>query len=84
MNAHNLLLSDEILIEQAKLFLEEIGISSVEFKSSNGWLQNWKKSHDLTDYNICGESASVYNISLISAREELKKICSEFQNLRSV
>ena len=77
--AHNLPLSDKILIEQAKLFMEELGISSVGFKSSHGWLQNLKKRQDLKAHKICWESAIVNKINLIGAREELKKICSEFQ-----
>jgi len=36
--AHNLPINDEMIIEKAKMFGKQIGISCYEFKYSNGWL----------------------------------------------
>ena len=29
------------------------------FKASNGWLEKWKKRHNVKSYAICGESGNV-------------------------
>ena len=78
MSAHNLPISDSILLDQAKEFLPKLAISSIGFKCSNGWLQNWKKRYCLTARKMNGESSSVNMSDVKLARDELKKNCSQF------
>jgi hypothetical protein len=39
------------------LFATNLGITN--FQASEGWLEKFKKRHDLTFKKVCGESASV-------------------------
>ena len=57
-HAHNIPISDDILIEQAKRYGGQIGISTFEFKYSSGWLEKFKKRHNLSAKTMSGEKAS--------------------------
>ncbi|XP_060875867.1 tigger transposable element-derived protein 6-like [Metopolophium dirhodum] len=50
-------ISGPILKEKSKLFATNLGITN--FQASEGWLEKFKKRHDLTFKKVCGESASV-------------------------
>jgi hypothetical protein len=41
VRAHNIPISDAVLISQAKIFGQMLGISDFEFKYSIGWLNNF-------------------------------------------
>jgi hypothetical protein len=43
VRAHNIPISDAVLISQAKIFGQMLGISDFEFKYSIGWLNHFKK-----------------------------------------
>lgn len=43
-------LSDQILIERAKAIRDELSIPEAEFKVSNGWLQNFKRRHNIKPF----------------------------------
>lgn len=53
----NITLGGPLLKEKAEHFAKSLG--HVQFKASNGWLENLKKRHNITFKKICGESASV-------------------------
>ncbi|XP_025197064.1 tigger transposable element-derived protein 6-like [Melanaphis sacchari] len=46
-----------ILKEKAKNFAKSLGHE--QFKASNGWLESFKKRHDIAFRKVCGESATV-------------------------
>ncbi|XP_025407157.1 tigger transposable element-derived protein 6-like, partial [Sipha flava] len=46
-----------ILKEKAENFAKSL--SHEQFKASNGWLENFKKRHDISFRKVCGESAGV-------------------------
>jgi hypothetical protein len=54
---NNIPISGPILKEKSKLFATNLGITN--FQASEGWLEKFKKRHDLTFKKVCGESASV-------------------------
>ncbi|KAL4153277.1 hypothetical protein QTP88_001110 [Uroleucon formosanum] len=53
---NNIPVSGPILKEKSKLFATNLGITN--FQASEGWLEKFKKRHDLTFKKVCGESAS--------------------------
>ena len=52
----NLPISENMLIAQAKIFGERIGIAELEFRYSNGWLRNFKKRYGVCQRTISGEA----------------------------
>ena len=48
--AHNLPLSDDMLIAQAKIFGIQIGVSSIGFHYKKGWLRKFKKRYLSRDF----------------------------------
>lgn len=53
----NISVSGPILKEIAEEFAKSLGIHT--FRGSNGWLEKFKKRHDLAFKKVCGEHASV-------------------------
>lgn len=54
---NNTPIAGPILKEKARLFATNLGITN--FQASEGWLEKFKKRHDLTFKKVCGDSASV-------------------------
>jgi transposase len=57
VRAQNLPVSGPVLMEKAKQFAEELGITG--FAASDGWLSNFKSRHSLVFKAVVGESGSV-------------------------
>lgn len=55
--ARNVPISGPVLIEKAKEFAQRF--QEVDFKGSQGWLQNWKKRHNVAFSIISGEAGAV-------------------------
>ncbi|RWR99523.1 tigger transposable element-derived protein 6-like protein, partial [Dinothrombium tinctorium] len=51
-----LTLSGSILQEKVQHFAQQL---SIDFKDSNGWLEKFKKRHQIKSYTVSGESGSV-------------------------
>jgi hypothetical protein len=49
-----------------------------KFKASNGWLDNFKKRHNLKQYNIHGEVSSAPIQDLDSIREKLRQTLRDY------
>ena len=72
----NLIISDHILSTKA---LEFAFICKEEkFKGSSGWVDNFKKRHNLKQYNIHGEAASAPLQDLETMRENLHQILKNY------
>ena len=75
MLSHNLPVSDLLIKEKAEEYANILGII---FNYSDGWLDRFKKRHNLKQFIIVGESKSV-SIDLVdAARERSKKVIIEF------
>ena len=48
------------------------------FKGSNGWVDNFKKRHNLRQYNIHGEAASAPIENLEEMRENLRQVLGNY------
>lgn len=72
----NLIITDNILstkaLEFAYLCKED------KFKGSNGWVDNFKKRHNLKQYNIHGEAASAPLQNLEEMREDLCQVLRNY------
>ena len=68
--AHNLPISDAMLLVKAKEFGEMIGISDLEFKYSKGWLDKFKDRRQIRAVTVSGESRGVEHQQ--SLKQELK------------
>ncbi|XP_047505969.1 tigger transposable element-derived protein 6-like [Pieris napi] len=72
----NISVSGPILKEKAEEFANSLKIKN--FKASNGWLQNFKKRHDLAFNKICGESASVSKSVCQEWKSELHNVVNDY------
>lgn len=74
----NLPISGPILLEKAKEFAEKLGIQ--DFKGSIGWLDKWKRRHDVVFRVVSGEAAAV-NTSAISTwfEDQWKPVCDQYK-----
>jgi hypothetical protein len=49
-----------------------------QFKASNGWLEKWKKRHNIKSYSICGESGNVDFRTAEEWKSNLVKLCEGY------
>jgi kinesin family protein 6/9 len=56
-HSYNLPVSGPLLQEKTRKVANEVGLES--FKTSNGWLQQFRQRHNIFFKNICGEGNSV-------------------------
>ena len=61
-----------ILSEKAKEIAQHLGF--VDFKASNGWLDRWKKRHNIKQMTVSGESGDVSGATIDSWKERLPHI----------
>ena len=71
-----LVLTESILATKALDFA--ILCNEEKFKASNGWLDNFKKRHNLKQYNIYGEAGSAPIQDLDSMREKLRQTLRDY------
>ena len=72
----SLIITDDILSTKALSFA--FLLKEDKFKGSSGWLDNFKKRHNLKQYVIHGEAASAPLKDLETMRENLRQILKEY------
>ena len=65
-----------LLTEKAKEIAKHLGKD--QFKASNGWLDKWKKKHNIKQLVISGESGDVSGATVDSWKERLPEICEKY------
>ena len=68
----NIPISRPLLVEEAKLIAESLGEEN--FKGTNGWLQKWKRMHNISEMSIAGEEGDVSAETVESWKEQVKEI----------
>ncbi|KAL1448239.1 hypothetical protein WDU94_003519, partial [Cyamophila willieti] len=64
------------LQEKAEQMAEAHGLN--EFKASNGWLEKFRKRHNIAYKTVCGEAASVDKSAGADWKEKLPSICEGY------
>jgi len=77
----NLIISGDILREKAKFFAQQFEIT--RFSASNGWVDKFKKRHNLKEYVKWGEANSAPLETLDEERNKLREIIKNY-NLNDV
>ena len=70
--AMGLTISGPMIQDQALCIAERL--NHADFKASNGWLDRFRKRHNITFGAVCGESGSVDNATVTSWKEKLPTI----------
>ena len=70
-------ISGKDLQDKASVFANSLG--RPDFKCSNGWLDKFKKRHDICFRKICGESGSVPEKMCDEWKEKLKQILQKYR-----
>ena len=73
---NGLIITDNILSTKALGFA--FLLKEEKFKGSDGWIDNFKKRHNLRQYNIHGEAASAPLQDLDTMRENLRETLKEY------
>ncbi|GBN33005.1 Tigger transposable element-derived protein 4 [Araneus ventricosus] len=67
-----------MLQKKAEEFEKELDSNS-EFKASNGWLENFKKRHNIAFRKLCGENASIDASSCKEWLSELPYLLKDYK-----
>ena len=74
----NVPISGPMLQDEAMKIAEKLSCSS-QFKASNGWLQSFKKRHNLKQLTVSGEAADVAEETVENWHERLKFILAGYK-----
>lgn len=77
--SRNIVLTDGLLQIKARKFAELLGISEDDFKASHGWIDRFKKRHDIRRFRIHGESESVPVEDLPRQKQKLVELLSQYR-----
>lgn len=77
VRAQNIPLSGPDIQEKVKECAIKLGITN--FVASNGWLQKWRKRHNISFKFICGEAAAVSEEDVNQFNERLKLILRDYE-----
>ncbi|XP_068738866.1 tigger transposable element-derived protein 1-like [Montipora capricornis] len=70
--ASNIPVDDPILVEEARIIAERFGEDT--FKGTSGWLETWKKRHNIGQMSIAGEEGDVSPVTTDSWNERVKEL----------
>ena len=75
--------SDEMLIQQAKIFASDMNIMSAietqDFKFSVGWIDNFKKRYHIKSYVAHGESGSLDPKHIETEQKKFREITAQYK-----
>ena len=72
----NIPVDGPMLIEEARIIAERIGDDT--FKGTSGWLDKWKKRHNIGQMNIAGEEGDVSQEMINSWNERVKELTRDY------
>lgn len=75
--ANKIPLSGPLIREKALEIAKEVGASD-DFKASGGWLDKFRKRHNISYKNICGEAGSVDENVVGEWKGKLREICDGY------
>ena len=70
--ASNVPVDGPMLVEQARIIAERIGGDT--FEGTSGWLEKWKRRHNIGQMNIAGEEDNVSQQTIASWSETVKEL----------
>jgi len=59
---------------KGKQIASQLGYTDESFSASNGWLESWKKRHNIKQVVVSGESGDVRGETISSWKEQLPEI----------
>ncbi|XP_046680817.1 tigger transposable element-derived protein 4-like [Homalodisca vitripennis] len=72
----NITLGGPLIREKAEHFARSLG--HIEFKASNGWLENFKKRHNIFFKKVCGESGAVDDDVVVDWKASLPDLIKDY------
>ena len=76
MRHYNLSISGPMIKEQAKIYADSLGFDG--FKASNGWLESFKRHHNIGQLKMCGVSGAVDQGTVDDFTSKLPSICESY------
>jgi hypothetical protein len=76
--AGDVILTDLLIKEKARVFAEAFNIQENELVFSNSWLQKFKKRNNIYRFHIYGKSKSAPLASFLKERAKLYQLLSRF------
>ena len=76
--AGGVILTDLLIKEKAKIFVEALNIQEEDLSFSNGWLHKFKRRNNIRRYRMHGESGSAPLASLSEERTRLQSILNQY------
>lgn len=76
VRSQNVPVSGPMIKEKATVFAERLSLN--DFKASNGWLDRFKRRHNITFQAACGESKSVSDETVEEWKSRLPSLCEGY------
>jgi hypothetical protein len=78
LNDGKAILTDELILEEARTIRAAQGLTEKELRLSNGWLHKFKTRHSIRQFTLHGEADSVDRSELAVNRIELKELIGQY------
>lgn len=78
LNDGKAILTDGLLLEEARSIRDRMKISETELRISNGWLEKFKLRHGITQHTLHGEADSVNRAELTVSQMEFADLIGKY------